>query len=99
MHSRRRSDDATCSKFNNIMTTEENNRREFEEWARKDHPYMPLAYDINENRYYQKIPQVAWEAWQAAREQSSYKSMKPSDLKRWNRLQAINTPPTNEPNE
>jgi len=49
------------------MTTEETNRREFEEWAEKN------GYDLLPTKYAKDIYRNAntrwsWEAWQAARE-------------------------------
>ena len=48
------------------MTTE--SRREFEEWAKKQDVSM-FTFKTRKGKYYDTITQVAWEAWQAAREQ------------------------------
>jgi predicted DsbA family dithiol-disulfide isomerase len=44
------------------MTTE--SRREFEEWAESKNFSLPKG-----NRYISPATEIAWEAWQAAREQ------------------------------
>jgi hypothetical protein len=47
------------------MNTEtETNRREFEEWAESKNFSLPKG-----NRYISPATEIAWEAWQAAREQ------------------------------
>jgi hypothetical protein len=42
-------------------------RREFEEWAKKQDVSM-FTFKTRKGKYYDTITQVAWEAWQAARE-------------------------------
>jgi hypothetical protein len=51
------------------MTTEETNRREFEEWAKKtDSADFDLDWNDAVLNYYLWATRTAWEAWQAARE-------------------------------
>jgi len=51
------------------MTTEENNRREFEEWA-KLKEYSTTQF-IDSDEYFYEVTTTAWEAWQAARAKQS----------------------------
>jgi hypothetical protein len=50
---------------NNDINTE--SRREFEDWAKKQDVSM-FTFKTRKGKYYDTITQVAWEAWQAARE-------------------------------
>ena len=45
----------------------EESRKEFEEWAKKQDVSM-FTFKTRKGKYYDTITQVAWEAWQAARE-------------------------------
>jgi hypothetical protein len=49
------------------MTTEETNRREFEEWALFQDEFA--KFYLNNGKYQNIFTQLQWEAWQAAREQ------------------------------